>query len=67
MFPALLIDGTRSDMLLIADHASNLVPPGIDLGIAPELLEQHIAVDIGVSCCAPCLAARRCWAAYLGW
>ncbi len=56
MLPALLIDGTRSDLLLIADHASNLVPPGIDLGIAPELMEQHIAVDIGVK---P-LAERLC-------
>jgi len=56
MFPALLIDGARSDLLLIADHASNLVPPGIDLGIAPDLMEQHIAVDIGVK---P-LAKRLC-------
>lgn len=56
MFPALLIDGARSDLLLIADHASNFVPPGIDLGIAPELMEQHIAVDIGVK---P-LAERLC-------
>jgi predicted N-formylglutamate amidohydrolase len=56
MFPALLIDGNRNDLLLIADHASNLVPGGIDLGIAPELMEQHIAVDIGVK---P-LAERLC-------
>lgn len=36
-------------VLLIADHASNAVPPDIDLGIAPALLENHIAIDIGVA------------------
>jgi len=38
-----------SDLLLIADHASNHVPPDIDLGIPPELLSQHVAIDIGVA------------------
>ena len=36
-------------VLIIADHASNFVPPDIDLGIAPEVLYQHIALDIGVA------------------
>lgn len=36
-------------ILLIADHASNAVPADIDLGIAPALLDDHIAVDIGVA------------------
>lgn len=36
-------------ILLIADHASNAVPADIDLGIAPSLLDDHIAVDIGVA------------------
>ena len=35
-------------ILVVSDHASNQVPADIDLGIAPDLLEQHIAVDIGV-------------------
>lgn len=35
-------------ILVVSDHASNHVPDGIDLGIAPDLLDQHIAVDIGV-------------------
>lgn len=35
-------------LLLIADHASNHVPAGVDLGIDPALLEQHVAIDIGV-------------------
>ena len=35
-------------LLLIADHASNHVPGDIDLDIDPALLNQHMAVDIGV-------------------
>lgn len=34
-------------ILIVSDHASNRVPDDIDLGIAPELLSQHVAVDIG--------------------
>lgn len=37
-----------NDILLIADHASNHVPADIDLDIDPVLLEQHMAIDIGV-------------------
>ena len=36
------------ELLLVADHASNLVPDDIDLGIDPALMNEHIAVDIGV-------------------
>jgi predicted N-formylglutamate amidohydrolase len=36
-------------LLLIADHASNHVPPDIDLGILSDLLTQHVAIDIGVA------------------
>lgn len=35
-------------IVCVSDHASNRVPEDITLGIAPELLDQHIAVDIGV-------------------
>ncbi|MBD3760782.1 N-formylglutamate amidohydrolase [Rhizorhabdus sp.] len=38
-----------SDLLLIADHASNHVPGDIDLDIDPVLLNQHMAIDIGVA------------------
>lgn len=38
-----------SGLLLIADHASNHVPGDIDLDIDPALLNQHMAVDIGVA------------------
>ena len=37
------------NIVCVADHASNHVPDDLELGIAPERLEQHIAVDIGVS------------------
>jgi predicted N-formylglutamate amidohydrolase len=37
-----------SPFLLIGDHASNHVPSDINLGIAPALLDQHIAIDLGV-------------------
>ncbi len=36
-------------ILIVADHASNRVPEGVDLGIAAELLNRHIAIDIGVA------------------
>lgn len=35
-------------LLLIADHASNHVPPDIELGVDPAILGQHVAIDIGV-------------------
>lgn len=43
-------------IVCVADHASNLVPPDIALGIAPELLDEHIAIDIGVEGIAQRLA-----------
>ena len=53
-------------ILVVSDHASNSVPADIDLGIAPELLDLHIAVDIGVAGVAERLALRQGWAAFLG-
>lgn len=44
-------------IVLVADHASNAVPPGIDLGVAPGVMDQHVAVDIGVEGVAERLAA----------
>ncbi len=35
-------------IVCVADHASNFVPDDIPLGIAPERLNEHIAIDIGV-------------------
>lgn len=47
-----------SDILLLCDHASNRVPEGIELGIRPEQLDLHIAVDIGAAPLTRALAAR---------
>lgn len=53
-------------ILLIADHASRHVPGDIDLGIAPALLDTHIAVDIGVAELAAALCDRLRIPAILG-
>jgi predicted N-formylglutamate amidohydrolase len=52
-------------ILVVADHASNRVPADIDLGIDPALLDQHIAVDIGVAGVSERLAERPGFAAFL--
>ena len=53
-------------ILVVADHASNRVPEDIDLGIAPELMDEHIAIDIGVTGIAEHMAKREGTAALLG-
>ena len=44
-------------LLLIADHASNRVPDGIALGVAPARMVEHVAIDIGVDPLARALCA----------
>lgn len=46
-------------IVCVSDHASNHVPKGIELGIAPELLDLHIAIDIGVDGIAERMARRH--------
>lgn len=53
-------------ILVVSDHASNHVPADIDLGIDPILLEQHIAVDIGVGPIGALMAQRPGVAAFQG-
>lgn len=53
-------------ILVVSDHASNRVPGDIDLGIDPVLLEQHIAVDIGVAQVGAIMAQRVGIAAFQG-
>lgn len=53
-------------ILVVSDHASNRVPADIDLGIAPALLNEHIAIDIGVAGVAVCMAAHAGTAAFMG-
>ena len=53
-------------ILVVSDHASNRVPVDIDLGIDPALLDQHIAIDLGVAGVAGRMAERPGIAALLG-
>lgn len=53
-------------ILVVSDHASNRVPDDIELGIAPALLGQHIAVDLGVAEVGAVLAERLGIAAFQG-
>ena len=52
-------------IVCVADHASNHIPSGIDLGIEPALLHDHIALDIGVEGVADRLARRHGIAAHI--
>lgn len=49
----------RGGIVCVADHASNFVPEDVVLGIPKSLMEQHIAVDIGVEGVADRLARRH--------
>ena len=51
-------------ILVVSDHASNHVPADIDLGIAPALLDEHMAVDIGVAEVGARLTERPGFAAF---
>jgi predicted N-formylglutamate amidohydrolase len=53
-------------ILVVSDHASNRVPADIDLGIDPELLTQHVALDIGVAEVGALMATRPGIAAFQG-
>ena len=53
-------------ILVVSDHASNRVPPDIELGIDPDLLNQHIAVDLGVAEVGALMAQRPGIAAFQG-
>ncbi|GMN01325.1 N-formylglutamate amidohydrolase [Erythrobacter sp. MTPC3] len=46
-------------IVCVADHASNHVPDTVPLGIAPDLLNNHVAVDIGVQGVAERMARRH--------
>lgn len=52
-------------IVCVADHASNHVPHGIDLGIEPALLHDHIALDIGAEGVADRLARSHGIAAHI--
>lgn len=50
---------TKGGIVCVSDHASNRVPEGIDLGIDHALMNEHIAIDIGVQGVAEEMAANH--------
>lgn len=52
--------------LVIGDHASNLIPANVDLGLDPALLNDHIAYDLGVSEVAHLITQDPSFSAFLG-
>lgn len=52
-------------ILVVSDHASNRVPGDIDLGIDPALLNEHVAIDIGVAGVAQRMVEQPGIAAFL--
>ena len=52
-------------ILVVGDHASNRVPDDIDLGIDPALLNEHVAIDVGVAGVAERMAGKSGTAAFL--
>lgn len=47
--PFHILGDPAAPILIIADHASNHVPADIHLGLPPEVMNEHVAVDIGVA------------------
>lgn len=52
-------------ILVVSDHASNRVPDDIDLGIDAALLNEHVAIDIGVAAVAQRMIDQPGIAAFL--
>ncbi|MFV0644960.1 MAG: N-formylglutamate amidohydrolase, partial [Sphingomonadaceae bacterium] len=53
-------------ILVVADHASNHVPADIELGIDPALMDEHIALDIGVGPIATIMSRQEGAASFSG-
>jgi len=61
-----IVGDPATGLLLIGDHASNHVPEDIALGVPPELMNEHVAIDIGVAPLAEAICARLGCPAILG-
>ena len=55
----------RGGIVSVVDHASNEVPPEIELGVPREVLAKHVAWDIGAAGVAERMARRHGIAAHL--
>jgi predicted N-formylglutamate amidohydrolase len=62
----LLGEPVADGILVVSDQASNRVPPDIELGIDPALLDQHVALDIGVAEVGARMAEQAGVAAFQG-
>ena len=60
------IAGSNLRLLLVCDHASNRLPPGMTLGVPAAAMRTHIASDIGAAELTAALAARFDAPAILG-
>jgi len=56
---------TRRGIVAVCDHASNVVPDEIELGIPAEALDKHIGWDIGTAGVVERMARRHGIAAHL--
>lgn len=65
MTAPVFIAGANADVLLVCDHASNAVPPGIDLGVPEAALQEHVAWDIGAAAVTTKVAALLSCPAWL--
>ncbi len=61
-----ILGDPAAPVLIVADHASNHVPEGIDLGLPPEVMREHVALDIGVAEVAALLVEKGQCCAILG-
>lgn len=62
----LLLDGADPRVLIVCDHASNAVPPGLDLGVPDAAMQEHVAWDIGAAAVTTRVSATlgcRAWLA----
>lgn len=53
-------------VLITVEHASNAVPAGMDLGVAPDVLDSHVAWDPGAPEVASIIAAELSAPLFLG-
>jgi len=58
-------DPQAGGIVIVSDHASNRVPEDIDLEIEPALLNEHVAIDIGVAGVALRMVEQAGFAAFL--
>ena len=59
-------DLSAAPIWIIADHAGNALPDGMDLGVPSAEMQSHIAIDLGVAEVARMMCGGEGFAAILG-